>query len=82
MQCCTRSRASGEDSENYRFAMPRAVLTEEEQKRVSELEEQMEATESYDDEYELQQDIDDIYCEAQYREATPEFRAAPRSPGA
>lgn len=72
----TELRASGEDSENYRFAMPRAVLTEEEQKRVSELEEQMEATESYDDEYELQQQIDDIYCEAQYREATPEFRAA------
>ena len=67
---------SGEDGELYRFSMPKAVLTEEEQKRVSELEEQMEATESYDDEYELQQDIDDIYCEAQYREATPEFRAA------
>jgi ParB family chromosome partitioning protein len=56
--------------------MPKAVLTEEEQKRVSELEEQMEATETYDDEYELQQQIDDIYCEATYREATPEFRAA------
>ncbi|EOW6411133.1 MULTISPECIES: ParB N-terminal domain-containing protein [Cronobacter] len=68
--------ASGEDSEQYRFAMPQAVLTEEEQKRVSELEEQMEATESYDDEYALQQDIDDIYCDATYREATPEFRAA------
>ncbi|MCC4522788.1 ParB N-terminal domain-containing protein [Enterobacter hormaechei] len=67
---------SGEDGELYRFSMPKAVLTKEEQKRVSELEEQMEATESYDDEYELQQDIDDIYCEAQYREATPEFRAA------
>ncbi|MCH0622795.1 nuclease, partial [Klebsiella pneumoniae] len=64
------------DGELYRFAIPKAVLTEEEQKRVSELEEQMEATENYDDEYELQQQIDDIYCEAEYREATPEFRAA------
>lgn len=72
----TELRASGEDGELYRFAMPKAVLTEEEQKRVSELEEQMEATENYDDEYELQQQIDDIYCEAEYREATPEFRAA------
>ncbi|HHA1988812.1 TPA: ParB N-terminal domain-containing protein [Enterobacter ludwigii] len=72
----TELRVSGEDSELYRFAMPGAVLTEEEQKRVSELEEQMEATETYDDEYELQQQIDDIYCEAQYREATPDFRAA------
>ena len=72
----TELRASGEDGELYRFAMPKAVLTEEEQKRVSELEEQMEATETYDDEYELQQQIDDIYCEAEYREATPEFRAA------
>jgi ParB family chromosome partitioning protein len=55
---------SGEDGELYRFAMPKAVLTEEEQKRVSELEEQRDATETYDDEYELQQQIDDIYCEA------------------
>lgn len=67
---------SGEDGELYRFAMPKAVLTEEEQKRVSELEEQRDATETCDDEYELQQQIDDIYCEAEYREATPEFRAA------
>lgn len=67
---------SGEDREQYRFAMPKAVLTEEEQKRVSELEEQMEATETYDDEYAIQEQIDDIYCEATYREATPEFRAA------
>lgn len=66
----------GEDGELYRFAMPKAVLTEEEQKRVSELEEQRDATETCDDEYELQQQIDDIYCEAEYREATPEFRAA------
>lgn len=72
----TELRDSGEDSELYRFAMPKAVLKEEEQKRVGELEEQMEATENYDDEYELQQQIDDIYCEATYREATPEFRAA------
>jgi ParB family chromosome partitioning protein len=72
----TELRASGEDGEQYRFAMPKAVLTEEEQKRVSELEEQMEATESYDDEYAIQEQIDDIYCEATYREATPEFRAA------
>lgn len=72
----TELRFSGEDGELYRFAMPKAVLTEEEQKRVSELEEQIEATESYGDEYELQQQIDDIYCEAKYREATPEFRAA------
>lgn len=67
---------SGEDREQYRFAMPEAVLTEEEQKRVSELEAKMEATETYDDEYEFQQQIDDIYCEATYREATPEFRSA------
>jgi len=72
----TELRFSGEDRELYRFAMPKAVLTEEEQGRVSELEEQRDATETYDDEYELQQQIDDIYCEAQYREATPEFRAA------
>lgn len=72
----TELRFSGEDAELYRFAMPKAVLTEEEQKRVSELEEQRDATETYDDEYELQQQIDDIYCEAEYREATPEFRAA------
>ncbi|HHE8494874.1 ParB N-terminal domain-containing protein (plasmid) [Enterobacter ludwigii] len=72
----TELRFSGEDTELYRFAMPKAVLTEEEQKRVSELEEQMDATETYDDEYELQQQIDDIYCKAEYREATPEFRAA------
>ncbi|EGT5700658.1 nuclease, partial [Cronobacter dublinensis subsp. dublinensis] len=72
----TELRASGEDSEQFRFAMPKAVLTEEEQKRISELEEKMEATENYDDEYEFQQQIDDIHCEATYREATPEFRAA------
>lgn len=69
-------RGSGDDKELFRFAMPEPVLTEEEQQRISELEEQMEATESYDDEYELQQTIDDIVCEATYREATPEFRAA------
>ncbi|HGG8833599.1 TPA: ParB N-terminal domain-containing protein [Enterobacter kobei] len=67
---------NAEDREQYRFAMPKAVLTAEEEKRVSELEEKMEATETHDDEYEIQQQIDDIYCEATYREATPEFRAA------
>jgi ParB family chromosome partitioning protein len=72
----TELRGSGEDREQYRFAMPNAVLTKEEEKRVSELEEKMEATETHDDEYECQQDIDDIYTEATYREATPEFRAA------
>ncbi|MXV05430.1 ParB N-terminal domain-containing protein [Enterobacter sp. ABFQC] len=72
----TELSGSGEDREQYRFAMPNAVLTEEEEKRVSELEEKMEATETHDDEYECQQDIDDIYTEATYREATPEFRAA------
>lgn len=72
----TELRASGEDGEQYRFAMPKAVLTDAEQKRVSELEAQMEATETYDEEYAIQELIDDIYCEATYREATPEFRAA------
>jgi len=72
----TELRGSGEDRELYRFAMPKAVLTAEEEKRVSELEEKMEATETHDDEYEIQQQMDDIYCEATYREATPEFRAA------
>lgn len=72
----TELRGSGEDRELYRFAMPKAVLTAEEEKRVSELEEKMEVTETHDDEYEIQQQIDDIYCEATYREATPEFRAA------
>ncbi|MCF1330672.1 MULTISPECIES: hypothetical protein [Enterobacter cloacae complex] len=72
----TELRFSGEDGKLYRFAMPEAVLTEEEQKRISELEEQRDATETYDDEYAIQEQIDEIYCEAQYREATPEFRAA------
>ncbi len=72
----TELRFSGEDGELYRFAMPEAVLTEEEQKRISELEEQRDATETYDEEYAIQEQIDDIYCEATYREATPEFRAA------
>ncbi|MGK3374341.1 nuclease, partial [Citrobacter youngae] len=31
---------------------------------------------TYDDQYEFQQQIDDIWIEAKYREATPEFRAA------
>lgn len=64
------------DREQYRFAMPDAVLTDDEQQRISELEEKMDATDSHDDEYALQQEIDDIVCEATYREATPEFRAA------
>lgn len=72
----TELRGSGEDKELYRFAMPDPVLTEDEQQRISELEEKMEATETYDEEYEFQQQIDDIHCEATYREATPEFRAA------
>jgi ParB family chromosome partitioning protein len=73
----TELRFSGEDGEQYRFAMPKAVLTEEEQKRVSELEEQRDATETYDDEYELQQQIDDIYCEAST--AKPRRNFAPRT---
>ena len=72
----TELRGSGEDKELYRFAMPAPVLTEEEQQRISELEEQMAATETHDDEYGLQQNIDDIHLDATYREATPEFRAA------
>lgn len=72
----TELRGSGEDRELYRFAMPAPVLSEEEQQRISELEEKMEAAETHDDEYEFQQQIDDIHCEATYREATPEFRAA------
>lgn len=67
---------SGEDKEQYRFAMPDAVLTEGEQQRIHELEDAIEGCASYDDEYALQQKIDDIQCEATYREATPEFRAA------
>lgn len=72
----TELRGHGEDKEQYRFVMPAPVLTEEEEQRVSTLEAEMDATESYDDEYAIQQKIDDIYCEATYREATPEFRAA------
>ncbi|WP_336996820.1 ParB/RepB/Spo0J family partition protein [Leclercia sp. UBA7405] len=72
----TELRDHGEDDAQYRFAMPRAVLTDEETQRVSELEEQIEATGTHDDEYVLQQEIEDIYAGAQYREATPEFRAA------
>jgi len=72
----TELRGSGEDREQYRFAMPEAVLTEDELQRIGELEENMEAAETHEDEYALQQDIDDIHCEAAYREATPEFRAA------
>ena len=72
----TELRGHGEDKEQYRFAMPAPVLTAEEEQRVSTLEAEMEAAESYDDEYAIQQKIDDIYCEATYREATPEFRAA------
>jgi ParB family chromosome partitioning protein len=64
------------DREQYRFAMPAPILTEEEKQRVSELEDKIETSDSYDDEYALQQQIDDIVCEATYREATPEFRAA------
>lgn len=64
------------DREQYRVAMPAPVLTEEEKQRVSDLEEKIETSDSYDDEYALQQEIDDIVCEATYREATPEFRAA------
>lgn len=65
-----------EDRELYRLAMPQGVLSDEEKQRVSDLEEQIGASESYDDENALQQDIEDIYVGAQYREATPEFRAA------
>lgn len=72
----TELRSSGEDREMYRFAMPEPVLTEEEQQRVSELEEKTEDADNYDDEYAFQQQIDDIHCEATYREASPEFRAA------
>ncbi|EOY4358629.1 ParB N-terminal domain-containing protein [Cronobacter sakazakii] len=67
---------SGEDREQYRFAMPEPVLTEDELQRINELEDAIEGCMAYDDEYELQQQIDDIHCEATYREATPEFRAA------
>ena len=72
----TELRRSGEDHELYRFAMPEPVLTEEEQQRISELEEKIENADNHDDEYEFQQQIDDIQCEATYREASPEFRAA------
>ena len=72
----TELRDSGEDRELYRFAMPEPVLTEEEQKRVSELEEKIEDTDNCDDEYDFQQQIDDIHSGATYREASPEFRAA------
>jgi len=72
----TELRGHGEDKEQYRFAMPQGVLTDDEQQRVRELEDAMDGCAAYEDEYELQQTIDDIYCEATYREATPEFRAA------
>lgn len=72
----TELRSHGEDREQYRFVMPDGVLTDEEKQRIRELEEQIEASESYDDEYLFQEEIDDINCEAEYRAATPEFRAA------
>ncbi|UFM72050.1 ParB N-terminal domain-containing protein (plasmid) [Leclercia adecarboxylata] len=72
----TELRGHGEDKEQYRFAMPQGVLSDDEQQRVRELEDAMDGCAAYEDEYELQQMIDDIYCEATYREATPEFRAA------
>ena len=72
----TELREHGEDDAQYRFAMPRAVLTDEEKLRICELEERSEASETHDDEYALQQEIDDIFHAAKYREATPEFRAA------
>ncbi|MBC1188884.1 ParB/RepB/Spo0J family partition protein [Kluyvera sp. SCKS090646] len=72
----TELSGSGEDKALYRFEMPAPVLADDEQQRINELEEAIEGCASYDDEYALQQDIDDIVCEATYREATPEFRAA------
>lgn len=72
----TKLNSKGEDRELYRFAMPAPVLTEEEQKRISELEEKIAEADNHDDEYVFQQQIDDIHSEATYREASPEFRAA------
>ncbi|WP_368894245.1 ParB/RepB/Spo0J family partition protein [Kluyvera ascorbata] len=72
----TELRGSGDDKARYRIEMPAPVLVEDEQLRINELEEAIDGCASYDDEYALQQDIDDILCEATYREATPEFRAA------
>lgn len=69
-------RENGQDAELYRCAMPNCVLTDEEKQRISELEERIEACETYDEENALMQDIEDIYTEAKYREASPEFRAA------
>ncbi|EAA0563075.1 ParB/RepB/Spo0J family partition protein [Salmonella enterica subsp. enterica serovar Weltevreden] len=71
----TELSGHGEDKELYRFAMPAAVLTDDEQRRIDELENAIEDCSSYDDQYEFQQQIDDIRIEAKYREATPEFRA-------
>lgn len=72
----TELSGHGEDKELYRFAMPAAVLTDDEQRRIDELEKAIEDCATYDDQYEFQQQIDDIWIEAKYREATPEFRAA------
>ncbi|QXN65278.1 ParB/RepB/Spo0J family partition protein [Serratia fonticola] len=66
----------GRDSNDYTLQQPPAQeLTPEEQARMEEWNAALEDTDNHDDEYEIQQQIDDLETEVEIRSWTPEQKA-------
>lgn len=63
------------DNRTWCFRMPEPDFSPEEQVRYETLSDAVEATDNYDDENELQQQLEDLEAAAVKRQLTPEFKA-------
>ncbi|VYU21337.1 hypothetical protein [Metakosakonia massiliensis] len=63
------------DNKSWRLAMPEPEYTSAERLRIDALDAALEASETYDDENALQQELEDLEAAAVSRLLTPEFRA-------
>lgn len=66
----------GDDAKKYQLCWPEPAYTIDERAKISELQDMVEASTTYDDENELQQRIDDMEYRAIARQVTPEYVAS------
>ncbi|WP_130100544.1 ParB/RepB/Spo0J family partition protein [Siccibacter turicensis] len=69
-------RHYGDDDKKYQLCWPEPQYTDDERAQISELEDMVEASATYDDENELQQRIEDMEYQAIQRQVTPEYVAS------